>query len=799
MLQSFFVALTLAPVFAPLPQDPPDARCRIHGRVVDDQGGPVAGARVIAHGWGGNQQRVAQHGVPAQWTDPEVRTGDDGHFDLRFVPPKAFQFTVQVEHDDYADFGWRWSQLAEGEERAQGDVTLVRPGVIEGHLATPGGDLLVDQWRIQASLATRLPHHAGISTKHCAIDPATGTYRFDDLPPGQVSLQAIRRTGERNTEVTVTTTAEAVTQAVLVYDGPDPARRIMLRIASSGLTSFATTQLAETAIRAVAADGTVHPFERVPNRGWEYWVKDLAPGEYRVEVDDPTLERWEQAGVRPGETISATLLGRARLRATVLGPDGAPVPRYRLTVQQTAPFRTSHVEELQSAGSSPPADGVYRGLLEGSYEVRVTADGYGEHRGVAEGVTGDATFELEVRLAPRRALRGRVVHDDGTPVAEGTVQLTLGEIAGHDMDPSAMMTEQVRDERGVRQVPVPYRDVSVPLDVNGGFDLGEVSAGPAVLRVLVGDWIRHDTRVDLAASSVPLVVTLPQSGSVACRVVFADERPAGELYLLPQRSLTGWLTARAPAGGRAGAVDSDGRCLLGPLLAGAQELMLVALGPDTGHGFSGMTPLARVRVEVAPGEPTPYDIDLAFTRPTTRVAVAVTLSGEPPSEALTFQLVPRDRYDAEGREQKNAYGNVVDGRAVLESVAAGDYSVEVSRTNLWTHESALPYTLTVEDVAAGEEASLAVDVPVVRGGLRVLAADGAPCADAEVWLGPATQNSMGVVLRTSAEATLELALASGRYAIHLGAPDRLSMVDRRKSTFEWTLAERPQWVRLPAR
>ena len=306
MLSNLLAALALAsaPVLERPPQDPPDLRCHIHGRVIDEQGAPVAGARVIAHGWGGNQQRIAQHGVPAQWTDPEVRTGDDGHFELRFVPPKAFQFTVQVEHDTYADLGWRWSLLAEGEERAQGDVTLVRPGVIEGHLTTPSGDLLVEQWSIQASLTNRAAHHAGISTKHCALDPATGAYRFDDLPPGQVSLQAIRRTGERNTEVTVTTTPEAVTQAVLVYDGPDPARRIMLRISSGGPAGAATAQLAEQALRAVAADGTVHPFERLPNRGWEYWVKDLAPGEYRVEVDDPRFERWEQAGVRPGARVA---------------------------------------------------------------------------------------------------------------------------------------------------------------------------------------------------------------------------------------------------------------------------------------------------------------------------------------------------------------------------------------------------------------------------------------------------------------------------------------------------------------
>src|SRR5688572_10490774 len=117
MAHSLLAALALVTVLAAASQEPPaeapDRRCHIHGRLVDAGGAPVAGARVIAHGWGGNQQRVAQHGVPAQWTDPEVRTGDDGRFELRFVPPQAFQFTVEVQHDDYADLRWRWTQIAE--------------------------------------------------------------------------------------------------------------------------------------------------------------------------------------------------------------------------------------------------------------------------------------------------------------------------------------------------------------------------------------------------------------------------------------------------------------------------------------------------------------------------------------------------------------------------------------------------------------------------------------------------------------------------------------------------------------
>jgi hypothetical protein len=800
MATALLPSLALAALALLAPQDPPGAPaerpCRIHGRVVDADGVPVPGARVVAKGWPGNQGRVEAFGVPGQWQDPETVTGADGAFELRFVPPQAFQFAVSVRHDDYADLGWRWSGIAFGEERAQGVVMLERPGVIEGHLTSAGGDLLADGWFVEARSATGLAHHDGISTQHCAIDRETGGFRFDRFPPGLVSLQAWRQSGERSEEVTVATNATGRVHVALVYDGPDLARRILLEISSRGPTAAATSQLAAGALRAVAADGTVFPLERIANRGWEHWSRGLPPGEYRVEIDDPRFVRWEQPGVRPGTTVHATLEGRARLALTVLAPDGEPVRRYRLRLQQRSPRQYTPFFELQAADVPPPADGVFRGLLEGSYDVRISAAGYGEHRGTLDGLRADETVELLVRLAPKRAVRGRVMHDDGTPAATGRVELTLGELAGHDGDPGSTRFTTVGAGREEREEIIPYRDAVATLDADGAFDLGEVAAGPAILRVRIGEWIRHDVAVG-SESALDLVVTLPALGSVSGQVSFAGPRPEDAIHLWPRHApYESQVAAREELDG-SDPVDAEGRYRLGPLLAGSQELELIVVRDFDDESFSTRS-LARVRVDVRPGAPTPYDIDLGFTRPTSNLVFWVLLAGEPSAEGLTLRLTPREPYDAKGREHEHVEVGVRGVWPVHSAAGVGVYDVTVSRASLWSYTFPEPL-----DVRVGQEGLAApaftFDVPVVRRDLCVLGTDGAALASSGVWIGPAAGKVHGTVLTTTATGELPLVLPCGRYAVHLGAPAALGTTGPLTTEFDWCGGEDQLVVRLPPR
>src|SRR5690606_13054794 len=104
---------------------------------------PIAGVSADVHGWGANSERMdahsAEHG-PVAWEDPpELVTGADGRFEISFVPPPPFQFTLDLDKDGLIGFGGRWGAIAPGTIKDFGDVAML-PGVpVSGRLVDADG------------------------------------------------------------------------------------------------------------------------------------------------------------------------------------------------------------------------------------------------------------------------------------------------------------------------------------------------------------------------------------------------------------------------------------------------------------------------------------------------------------------------------------------------------------------------------------------------------------------------------------------------------------------------------------
>jgi RNA polymerase sigma factor (sigma-70 family) len=780
------------PVEVVASQERTSKECRIHGRIVDIDGAPVHGARVVAHGRRSNSDRVEAYGLPTQWQDPEVLTDENGAFELRFVPPQAFQFTVKILHDEFADLGWRWSRIHEGEERNQGTVVLPKPAVLEGHVEGARGELLVGSWHVEASLSDQVPEHQGVSTKSVALDPATGSFRFDDLPPAQIRIEAIHTRGDRAESRLITTATEKVTRVVLRYEGPDPSTTIRLTIASDGLTGQAASQLADGAVRAFSEDGEMYPFEPTTKRGRTYTTGALPPGSYHVEVEDERFVTWSQDGVRPGEKVRVQLAGRAKLRLTLLDPEGVSVPRYRLGVRLTEPVRDWNVVELLSAGAPPPESGTFEGLLPGAVEVTIEVEGYPEWRGEVRGLEDDAVVDLRVQLSRPRPLAGRVVHADGRPATNGTIEVTRGRVAGHG-EPGMRMTSTVELDGEMRSVDVPYRDAAAELAEDGSFDLGPIGGPRAVLRVRVGDWLAHDMDVALEGLELPLLVTLPPSGAIEGRVLFDGERPQGDLQVLLWRDGAARPITDVPCH-----VDDRGRFMLGPVQPGAYVVFLVAVqeaNPEQANAGAVVQKKGLVRrlVHVAPGAPTKCELDLGHPRSAGIVTVSVTFAGVPATPGTTVRLNPMGRFDTLGYPLDSTTAATDGGSARFERVAPSAYRVSVAGEPHWVRSRDAEVQVT-----GGGVTQVDFDVDVVHRTLRVVDAQGEVAANRKVGLCPPGSVNWLSPFTTDAAGKLQLAIPAGAYSLSGSIPDDASLLGNLPlRNFDWERGEGALIVVLP--
>lgn len=778
------------PAVVAAPQQRAQQECRIHGRVVDSDGAPVRHARIVAYGSQANRERVEVFGLPTAWQDPEVLSDESGAFELRFIPPQAFQFSVCILHDELAELGWRWGWILEGEVRDQGTVVLPRPAVIEGHVEGEGGELLVGPWRVQASLRDGKPEHEGVSTRTVAIDPATGGFRFHGLPPGDVLVEALHPRGDRTDGRLVTTSAGEVTRVALRFDGPDPSTRIRVTVVSAGPAQRAASELADGAVRAFSEDGEAYPLQPTARRSRSYTTGALPPGTYRIEVDDPRFLTWSQGDVRPGEDVRAQLAGRAALRLTLLDPEGAPVPRYRLGVRTTEPVVETDIAELLAADAPPPRDGRFEGLLPGAVEVTLGVEGYPEWRGEVRGLGDGRVVDLRVQLTRPRPLTGRVVLADGRPATGGAVEVTRGRAAGH-REPGSVDLTSVEVDGEWRSVLVPYRDAAAPLAEDGSFDLGPLGGPRAVLRVTLGAWHCHDVDLELEGLELPLLVAVPPTGAIEGRVLFDGER-ADEVQVALRREGAGRSVGRAPC-----RVDEAGRFVLGPVQPGTYELGLVAsLGREGRDGGSGSVErrTVRRRIVVEPGAPTACDLDFGHPRSVGVLTVEVTFAGAPAPEGSSVRLEPVGSYDSLGYALDARSAPTERGRARFERVSPGLYTVTVSGVPNWTRTREAQV-----EVQGGQAARVDFDVDVVIRTLRLVDAEGQAAANRAIGICPADAVAWLSPFETDTAGELQLALPAGAYALAGSSPDGPSRGERTAlRDFAWERGAGPLVVVLPA-
>ena len=172
-----------------------EAATTASGRVLDEQGKPVVGAKVEVMMTGEEKQRRGDGRAKYQYTlaygEDAVTTDNDGRWQIENLPASAQgKLYLAVSHSDFLSIGWKgWDDMATLPvtltREGKGTVTLKKGIVVSGKVTDPDGHPIKDAIIIHGD-----KHYATHKPVMFATD-ADGRYNLPPLESGKTSLTVI--------------------------------------------------------------------------------------------------------------------------------------------------------------------------------------------------------------------------------------------------------------------------------------------------------------------------------------------------------------------------------------------------------------------------------------------------------------------------------------------------------------------------------------------------------------------------------------------------------------------------------
>lgn len=608
------------PAAAPRENAPaPAAAQGLRGRVVDAGARPLGGLPVYLVDSATNEPlalTVLHRQGDAFRPLASATTGPDGAFALGLAVAQDRAYEVYVASPQHATARLGGLAIVAGQWHDLGDIAMQPGATVRGRVTVAGRpDIPVAGAVVTVAIGTAFADaalRALPDAGHGLVATAgpDGTFELLHVPSrGVVQASAVARGFARLVKTNLELRADGPVEVEFaLLPGQAIAGRVVdasgAPLVGARVEAWPTEASGDALVGASGPDGA---FE----------VLGLGQGKHAVKASLHGYETAMQHDVLSGRAdVQVPLRRLGRVRARVLGADGAPVRRCKVGLRRVFVAQGGQIAAVadvpdRSVVLAPGDDGIEIDAVPfGEFCLQVEADGYAKALSepfahAAGGTDGGAVIDVRMTLGQGATLRGRVVAEDGAPLAGATVATAAAGIAADS--PFHRLLAGATPDR--------ITAATVRTDADGWFTLPRLALGDYQLLVDHADACRTtvpDLRLDAGVRTLP-PIALPTGARIAGRATIAG-RAAPQMKVVlstpaDRREAAGALRLEA-------ITDPDGGYTLPRRVPpGVYELRAARTGTDApeAHVLHMILQLQRtaVPVAIAPGQrDARADIDL---------------------------------------------------------------------------------------------------------------------------------------------------------------------------------------------